>query len=98
MNDLKMKPIEDWVLIEVIPADEKSAGGIVFPDNCQDEANSGMVLAVGPGKRAEKNGVLIPMQVAKGDMVMYGRHSGFEHKPGVRLLRQPEIIAKLVEA
>lgn len=72
-----MKPLRDCVVIEREDAPDKSAGGIVLPDNAKDKSLKGKVLAVGPG-RVLDSGELGPMQVKVRDTVLFGRYVGVE--------------------
>lgn len=67
-----MKPINDRVVVQPAPADEKTAGGIIIPDTAKEKPQRGEVVAVGPGK----DGNL--MTVAEGDIVLYGKYAGQE--------------------
>jgi chaperonin GroES len=67
-----MKPINDRVVVKPAPADEKTAGGIIIPDNAKEKPQRGTVVAVGPGKENHK------MTVKKGDTVLYGKYAGQE--------------------
>lgn len=71
---VSFKPLADRVLIEPSPAEEKTASGIIIPDNAKEKPLQGKVIAVGQGKTDEK------MTVKKGDSVMYGQYSGTEIK------------------
>lgn len=67
-----MKPINDRVVVQPSPADEKTAGGIIIPDTAKEKPQRGKVIAVGPGKDGNK------MTVKKGDTVLYGKYAGQE--------------------
>lgn len=67
-----MKPINDRVVVKPAPADEKTSGGIIIPDNAKEKPQRGTVVAVGPGKENNK------MTVKKGDTVLYGKYAGQE--------------------
>ena len=67
-----MKPINDRVVIRPVPADEKTAGGIIIPDTAKEKPQKGEVVAVGPGKDDQS------MTVAIGDTVLYGKYAGQE--------------------
>ncbi len=78
---MSLRPLHDRVLVEPIESDTKSAGGIIIPDTAQEKPQEGKVVAVGPGKRGD-DGSIIPMDVKKGDRVLYGKWSGTEVKVG----------------
>ncbi len=69
---------DDRVLVKPNAAEEKSAGGIIIPDTAKEKPQKGTVIAVGKGKYAEHTGNLIPLQIKKGDVVMYGKYGGTE--------------------
>lgn len=71
---VSVKPLGDRVLIEPVAAEEKTAGGIIIPDNAKEKPLKGKVLAVGPGKKDE------PLTVKDGDQVLYGQYAGTEVK------------------
>ena len=76
---MKFKPLHDRVLIEVLDSSEKTAGGIIIPDTAQEKPMEGEVLEVGSGARDE-NGKLVPLDVKKGDKILFGKWSGTEVK------------------
>ena len=79
MAKLKFRPLHDRVVVKRIDAEEKSAGGIIIPDTAKEKPMQGEVIAVGPGARDE-SGKLIPLDVRKGDKVLFGKWSGTEVK------------------
>ena len=74
---MKFRPLHDRVLIRRIEQDEKTAGGIIIPDTAKEKPVEGEVIAVGPGGRDE-SGKLTPLDVKKGDRVLFGKRSGTE--------------------
>jgi chaperonin GroES len=74
---MNVKPLADRVLVRALEAEEKTAGGIIIPDNAKEKPQKGEVIAVGPGKIAD-NGQKIVMELKKGDKVLYGKYSGTE--------------------
>src|SRR5436309_8892468 len=76
---MKFRPLHDRVVIERIDAEAKTTGGIIIPDTAREKPQQGEVLAVGPGGRDE-SGKLIPIDVAVGDRVLFGKWSGTEVK------------------
>jgi chaperonin GroES len=76
---MKFRPLHDRVVVERIDADAKSAGGILIPDSAQEKPSQGEIVAVGPGGRNEA-GKLIPIDLKKGDRVLFGKWSGTEVK------------------
>ncbi len=73
------RPLHDRVLVRRVEAEEKTAGGIIIPDTAKEKPQEGEVLAVGAGARDE-NGKLVPLDVKKGDRILFGKWSGTEVK------------------
>ena len=76
---LKIKPLEDRVVVEPLAADETTASGIILPDTAQEKPQEGKVVAIGGGAKTE-DGKKIPMDVKVGDKVLFGKWSGTEVK------------------
>ena len=76
---MKFRPLHDRVLVRRIDEDEKSAGGIIIPDTAKEKPSQGEIIAVGPGARNDK-GEITPLDVKKGDLVLFGKWSGTEVK------------------
>ena len=76
---MEFRPLHDRVLIEPLEAEEKTAGGIIIPDTAKEKPMEGKVVAAGSGARAE-DGSVTPMDVKKGNRVLYGKWSGTEVK------------------
>ena len=77
---MKLKPLGDRVIVERKEQDvEKSTGGIIIPDTAKEKPQSGIVVAVGEGKKDDK-GKRIPMDVAVGEKIIFGKYSGDELK------------------
>ncbi len=74
---MKIKPLSDRVLVEILEAEEKTRGGIILPDNAKEEKTEGKVISVGPGKTLD-SGKLQEPQVKKGDRVIFGKYAGDE--------------------
>ena len=74
---MKIQPLGDRVVIEVLEAREKTKGGIVLPDTAKEKPQEGKVVAVGKGKTAD-DGKVIPLEVKAGDKILYGKYSGTE--------------------
>ena len=75
MAKIKIKPLDDRILIEQYEAEEKTTGGIVLPDTAKEKPHRGKVLAVGPGKLMD-SGNRGTMSVKAGDEVFYGKYAG----------------------
>jgi chaperonin GroES len=76
---MKFRPLHDRVVVRRIEEDTKTAGGIIIPDTAKEKPMQGEVVAVGPGGRDE-SGKLVPLDVKKGDKVLFGKWSGTEVK------------------
>ena len=94
---MKLKPLEDRVVVKAVEEEEKTASGIVLPDTAKEKPMKGEVLAVGQGKWDEDGQKRIPVDVKVGDKVIYGKYSGTEYKTPegdeVLILRASEIPA-----
>jgi len=75
---VKVRLLDDRVMVEPCEAEEKTAGGIVLPDTAKEKPQRGRVVAVGPGKLLEKTGQRGQMCVKEGDEVFYGKYAGTE--------------------
>ena len=78
---MSFRPLQDRLLVRRIDAEEKTASGLIIPDTAKEKPQEGEVVAVGPGGRTEA-GALIPMDVKRGDRVLFGKWSGTEIKVG----------------
>jgi chaperonin GroES len=76
---MQFRPLHDRVVVEPLEHEETTAGGIIVPDTAKEKPMRGKVLAIGPGTRGE-DGTLQPLDVKKGDTVLYGKYSGTEVK------------------
>jgi chaperonin GroES len=76
---MKFRPLHDRVVIRRLSAEEKTGGGIIIPDTAKEKPSEGEVVAVGPGARNEK-GVVIPLDIKRGNRVLFGKWSGTEVK------------------
>ena len=74
---MKIRPLHDRVLVRRIDEEETTKGGIIIPDTAKEKPGEGKVLAAGPGMRTE-DGKLIPMDVKKGQRILFGKWSGTE--------------------
>ena len=92
---MKVKPLNDRVLVLRIGEEEKTSGGIIIPDTAKEKPQEGKVIAVGPGKINEE-GKKIALDVKAGDKVLFGKYSGTEIKiDGVEhlIMREEDILA-----
>jgi chaperonin GroES len=74
---VKIKPLEDKIVVQASEAETTTASGIVIPDTAKEKPQEGKVLAVGPG-RVDDNGKRVPIDVAEGDTVVYSKYGGTE--------------------
>jgi chaperonin GroES len=77
MDLSKLRPLGDRVIVKVDDAEDKSAGGIIIPDNAKEPLTRGVIIAVGPGKRGDEGNVREP-RVKKGERVIFGKYAGSE--------------------
>jgi chaperonin GroES len=95
--NIKLRPLDDRVVVEPLEAEEKTSGGILLPDSAKQKPQRGRVLAVGPGKLRD-NGERSTLAVTKGDEVIYGRYAGNDiqlERREVKILRESDILAKI---
>ena len=76
---MKFKPLHDRVLVKRVNQEEKTAGGIILPDSVQEKPMEGKIIAAGSGAKSE-DGKVTPLDVKKGDKVLFGKWSGTEIK------------------
>lgn len=76
---MKIRPLNDRILVVREEEEKKTKGGILIPDTAKEKPIRGKVVAVGPGRRDE-NGNRIPMDVKKGDKILFGKYAGTEIK------------------
>ncbi|MEA2826556.1 MAG: chaperonin GroES [Actinomycetota bacterium] len=75
---MNLKPLDDRIVVRPSEGEQTTISGIVIPDTAKEKPQQGEVLAVGPGRRSEISGELIPMNVAAGDIVVYSKYGGTE--------------------
>jgi chaperonin GroES len=96
-KQLTLKPLDDRVVLEPLEAEEKTSGGILLPDTAKQKPQQGRVVAVGPGKLRD-TGDRLALNVAVGDVVLFGRYSGNDVEVGgkeYKIMRETDILAKL---
>jgi len=92
---MKIKPLNDRVLVLRTDEEEKTKGGIIIPDTAKEKPQEGKVIAVGPGKVTDE-GKKIPLDVKKNDRVLFGKYAGTEIRiDGVEhlMMREEDILA-----
>jgi len=91
---MDVKPLGDRVLVEILEPEEVTKGGIVLPDTAKEKPQQAKVVAVGKGKVSD-DGKIVPLEVKKGDVVLYGKYSGTELKIDERnllMLKEEDIL------
>ena len=94
---MNITPLYDRIVVRRFEAEEKTTGGILLPDSAKDKPQKGEVLAVGPGKQL-KDGRVSPLQLKKGDVVLFTRWAGDEYKSKgeeILLMREEDVLAVL---
>lgn len=76
---MKIRPLQDRVIVKRIEEEEKTKGGIIIPDTAKEKPQEGRVIAVGKGKITE-DGKVIPLDVKEGDRILFGKYAGTEIK------------------
>ena len=93
---MNLQPLDDRIVVRPVEADQTTASGLVIPDTAKEKPQQGEVLAVGPGRRSEQTGELIPVDVKAGDTVVYSKYGGTEITDGgedVLILNGRDILA-----
>ena len=96
---MKLKPIQDRVLVKREDAEEKTSGGIIIPDTSKEKPSKGVIVAVGDGARDEK-GNIIPMTLKVGDKVFFTKWGGTEVKidnEDLLIMKESDILAIIEE-
>jgi chaperonin GroES len=95
---MKLSPLDDRIVVRPGESEETTASGLVIPDTAKEKPQQGEVLAVGPGRRAEASGEVIPMDVQVGDTVVYSKYGGTEitvDGEDLLILTSRDVLAKL---
>lgn len=91
---VKIRPLQDRVLVKPAEAKEEMKGGIIIPDTAKEKPQEGEIIAVGPGKRGD-DGKVHPLEVKVGNVVIYGKYAGTEIKidgEDYLLMREDDIL------
>jgi len=94
---MKIRPLQDRVIVQRVQEEEKTKGGIIIPDTAKEKPQEGKVIAVGKGKVGD-DGKLIPLDVKAGDRILFGKYSGTEVKldgEDVLIMREDDILGVL---
>ena len=95
---MKLQPLEDRIVVRTNEPEETTVSGLVIPDTAKEKPQQGTVLAVGPGRRSEHSGDLIPVDVAAGDTVVYSKYGGTEitvDGEDLLILTSRDVLAKI---
>ena len=98
MANVRLRPLDDRVVVEPQEAEERTSGGIVLPDTAKERPQRGTIVSIGPGKLLD-NGNRGKLSVGVGDVVIYGKYSGTDIEVAgkeVKIMRESDILAKLV--
>ncbi|MBW3661944.1 MAG: co-chaperone GroES [Actinobacteria bacterium] len=77
---VRIKPLEDRVVVTLDESEETTSSGLVIPDTAKEKPQQGTIVAVGPGKRSEQTGDLVPLDISEGDTVLFSKYGGTEVK------------------
>lgn len=92
---MKIRPLHDRLIVQRLEEEEKTKGGIIIPDTAKEKPIEGKVIAVGEG-RVKKDGTKIPMEVKKGDRILFAKYAGSEVKmegEEYLMMREDEVLA-----
>ncbi len=95
---MNLHPLDDRIVVRPSEAEQTTASGLVIPDTAKEKPQQGEVLAVGPGRRAETTGEIIPLDVKVGDVVVYSKYGGTEITEGgedLLILNGRDVLAKV---
>ncbi len=95
---MNLSPLEDRIVVRAGEAEETTVSGLVIPDTAKEKPQQGEVLAVGPGRRAEQSGEVIPIDLAVGDNVVYSKYGGTEitiDGEDLLILSSRDVLAKI---
>ena len=95
---MNLQPLDDRIVVRPNESEETTASGLVIPDTAKEKPQQGTVLAVGPGRRSEQSGEIIPLGIAVGDTVVYSKYGGTEiavDGEDVLILTSRDVLAKV---
>lgn len=95
---MNLQPLEDRIVVRSSEAESTTASGLVIPDTAQEKPQQGEVIAVGPGRRSDHSGEVIPVDVAVGDTVVYSKYGGTEitvEGEELLILNARDVLAKM---
>ncbi|MEI7859888.1 MAG: co-chaperone GroES [Acidimicrobiales bacterium] len=97
---MSLYPLDDRIVVQPGESEETTASGLVIPDTAKEKPQQGEVLAVGPGRRSETTGELIPLDIVVGDTVVYSKYGGTEISADGKdllILSSRDILAKVTK-
>lgn len=97
---MNLQPLDDRLVVRPSESEETTASGLVIPDTAKEKPQQGEVVAVGPGRRAESTGELIPLDVQVGDRVVYSKYGGTEFNldgEDLLILTSRDVLAKVTQ-
>jgi chaperonin GroES len=97
---MKLQPLEDRIVVRAGEPEETTVSGLVIPDTAKEKPQQGEVLAVGPGRRSEQTGEILPLDVAVGDTVVYSKYGGTEISvdgEDLLILSSRDVLAKIAK-
>jgi len=97
---MKLQPLEDRIVVRTGEPEETTVSGLVIPDTAKEKPQQGEVLAVGPGRRSDQTGEIIPVDVAVGDTVVYSKYGGTEINvdgEDLLILSSRDVLAKIAK-
>ena len=98
---MNLQPLEDRIVVRPAEAEEMTVSGLVIPDTAKEKPQQGEVLAVGPGRRSDQTGEIIPLDLGVGDTVIYSKYGGTEitlDGEDVLVLNARDVLAKVLES
>jgi chaperonin GroES len=98
IKDMQFRPLHDRVVVKRLEGEEKTKGGIIIPDTVKEKPQEGEIMFVGPGGRDE-SGKLTPLDVKKGDKILFGKWSGTEVKidgEDLLIMKESDILGVVV--
>jgi len=97
---MSLNPLDDRIVVQPGESEETTASGLVIPDTAKEKPQQGEVLAVGPGRRSETTGDIIPLDIAVGDTVVYSKYGGTEISSDGKdllILSSRDVLAKVTK-
>jgi chaperonin GroES len=95
---MNLQPLDDRIVVRPSESEETTASGLVIPDTAKEKPQQGEVLAVGPGRRSDSSGELIPLDVQVGDTIVYSKYGGTEFSSDgedLLILTSRDVLAKV---